>query len=224
MTAAAPRAPQRWPPSVIPLLLVNAIPLVGVLAHHWTVFVVLLLYWCENVVVGAFNVLRMVCAYPQVSIAWVGKLFVIPFFMVHYGMFTFVHGIFVLSLFGGGQTHGGGGGASGVPALIEAVRQAQLGVAVAALVGSHRFSFVHNYLANGEYRRVQLTQLMTLPYRRVAVLHITILGGGLLVTALGSPLPALVVLILGKTAIDVATHRAERNNLAETSIAPAHWN
>src|SRR6266516_2465912 len=83
MTAAAPRAPQRWPPSVIPLLLVNAIPLVGVLAHHWTVFVVLLLYWCENVVVGAFNVLRMVCAYPQVSIAWVGKLFVIPFFMVH---------------------------------------------------------------------------------------------------------------------------------------------
>ncbi len=111
-----------------------------------------------------------------------------------------------------------------MPALIEAVRQAQLGVAVAALVGSHGFSFVHNYLANGEYRRVQLTQLMTLPYRRVAVLHITILGGGLLVTALGSPLPALVVLILGKTAIDVATHRAERNNLAETSIAPAHGN
>src|SRR5438034_5890206 len=141
MTAAAPWAPPRWPPSVIPLLLVNAIPLVGVLAHHWTVFVVLLLYWCENVVVGAFNVLRMVCAYPQVSIAWVGKLFVIPFFMVHYGMFTFVHGIFVLSLFGGGQTHGGGGGASGVPGLIEAVRQAQLGVAVAALVGSHGFSF-----------------------------------------------------------------------------------
>ena len=96
MTTAAPLPARRWPPSVIPLLLVNAIPLVGVLAHHWTVFVV-------------------------------------------------------------------------------------------ALVGSHGFSFVHNYLANGEYRRVQLTQLMTLPYRRVAVLHITILGGGLLVTALGSP-------------------------------------
>ena len=211
-------------PSIVALILANAFPVFGVLFLGWTVFPLLLLYWLENVVVGAFNVLRMVCAYPQVSIAWVGKLFVIPFFMVHYGMFTFVHGIFVLSLFGGGQTHGGGGGASGVPGLIEAVRQAQLGVAVAALVGSHGFSFVHNYLANGEYRRVQLTQLMTLPYRRVAVLHITILGGGLLVTALGSPLPALVVLILGKTAIDVATHRAERNNLAETSIAPAHGN
>jgi len=104
MTSAAPPPARRWPPSVIPLVLVNAIPLVGVLAHHWTVFVVLLLYWCENVVVGAFNVLRMVCAYPQVGIAWVGKLFVIPFFMVHFGMFTFVHGMFVLSLFGGGQT------------------------------------------------------------------------------------------------------------------------
>src|SRR5207245_7979599 len=110
------------------------------------VFVVLLLYWCENVVVGAFNVLRMVCAYPQVGIAWVGKLFVIPFFMVHYGMFTFVHGMFVLSLFGGGQTHGGGGGGSGVPALIEAVRLAKLGVAVVSLVASLGYSYVYNLL------------------------------------------------------------------------------
>src|SRR3989441_7368964 len=129
----------------------------------------------------------MVCAYPQVSIAWVGKLFVIPFFMVHYGMFTFVHGMFVLSLFGGGQTHGGGGGGSGVPALIEAVRQAKLGVAVVALVASHGVSFVHNYLANGEHRHLQLTQLITQPDRGVAGLAITILRGGLLLTALGAP-------------------------------------
>jgi len=101
-----------------------------------------------------------------------------------------------------------------VPALIEAVRQAKLGVAVVALVASHGFSFVHNYLANGEYRHVQLTQLMTQPYRRVAVLHITILGGGLLVTALGSPLPALVVLIVLKTALDGRAHLAERTKLA----------
>src|SRR6059036_3637946 len=113
MTGTAPPPGRRWLPSALALLLANAVPLLGVLFSHWTVFVVLLLYWCENVVVGAFNVLRMVCAYPQVSIAWVGKLFVIPFFMVHFGMFTFVHGMFVLSLFGGGQTHGGGGGGLG---------------------------------------------------------------------------------------------------------------
>jgi hypothetical protein len=40
-------------------------PLIGVLAHHWTVFAVVLLYWCENVVLGVFNVLRMLCARPQ---------------------------------------------------------------------------------------------------------------------------------------------------------------
>ena len=98
MTTAAPPAGSRWLPSALALLLANAVPLLGVVFSHWTVFSVVLLYWCENVVVGAFNVLRMLCAQPRNAPLWAGKLFLIPFFMVHYGMFTFVHGIFVFTL------------------------------------------------------------------------------------------------------------------------------
>lgn len=104
-TAAAPA--RRWPVSSAVLVLANVAPLIGVLAHYWTVFAVVLLYWCENVVVGVFNVLRMLCARPQDGLAWAGKAFLIPFFCVHYGMFTFVHGIFVLGLFGGGFAKAG---------------------------------------------------------------------------------------------------------------------
>jgi hypothetical protein len=84
---------------------------------------------------------------------------------------------------------------------------------VAALVASHGFSFLHNYLAGGEYRRVGLRQLMMQPYTRVLVLHIGIIGGAALVMALGSAVPALALLIVLKTAIDLAAHLAERRKL-----------
>ena len=215
MTATAPPAGRRWVPSALALLLANAVPLLGVLFSHWTVFSVVLLYWCENVVVGAFNVLRMLCAQPRNAPLWAGKLFLIPFFMFHYGMFTFVHGIFVFTLFGGGLAHAD---RSLTPrGLLDALQQAGLGYAVLALVASHGVSFFHNYLGGGEYSRVGLDRLMTRPYARVVVLHLTILGGGFLVLLLRSPLPALLVLIALKTAIDLRAHLAERQRFGVAS-------
>jgi hypothetical protein len=207
----APTAPSRWPVSSAALILANTAPLIGVLAHHWTVFAVVLLYWSENVVVGVFNVLRMLCARPNEAIAWAGKAFIIPFFCFHYGMFTFVHGIFVVGIFGG--AFGKGPISSSPLGLLTAVRQAGLGWAIAALVASHGFSFFHNYLAGGEYRRVGLPQLMFQPYGRVVVLHIGIIGGAFLVIALHSAVPALVLLIALKTTLDLVAHLAERRKL-----------
>jgi len=53
------------------------------------------------VIVGGFNVLRMLWAQPDNPLIWVAKAGMIPFFIFHYGMFTTVHGAFVLTLFGG---------------------------------------------------------------------------------------------------------------------------
>src|SRR6266702_4338397 len=76
--AAPAVAPRRWPLSAFFLVLANTAPLIGVLLHHWTVFAVVLLYWSENVIVGAFNVLRMLIARPQQGLAWAAKAFMIP--------------------------------------------------------------------------------------------------------------------------------------------------
>jgi hypothetical protein len=208
---------QRVPPSAYVLLATNAIPLVGVVLHNWTVFQVLLLYWSENVVVGGFNVLRMLAAQPKSEITWAGKLVLIPFFIVHYGMFTFVHGMFVVGLFGGGATRLGG---FSYHTLLSAVSGAGLTVPVAALVASHGFSFFHNYLAGGEYQRVLLPQLMFQPYGRIVVLHLTVLLGGFLVMALGSPVAAIVLLVGLKTAIDLGAHLRERVKLGGRNSSP----
>src|SRR5262249_13770895 len=102
-TMAIQENPRRWDISTAALVVANATPLFCVLVLHWQVFPLLLLYWLENVVVGIFNVLRMAVADPHDPGSWIGKLFMIPFFCVHYGMFCFVHGIFVFALFGGAK-------------------------------------------------------------------------------------------------------------------------
>ncbi len=180
------------------------------LLFHWTIFSIFLLYWMENVVVGGFNVLRMLAAQPANIAGNVLKLFLVPFFCVHYGMFTFVHGLFVITLFGPHNA-----GFSPTPAaFVAAVKGAGIGYGIFAVVLSHGFSFVHNYLMGGEYLRATPQQLMGQPYARVIVLHLTILGGGFAAMALGAPLASLVILVALKTAIDWSAHVRERKKLA----------
>lgn len=199
------------PFSAFVLIAANATPVVGVVFLHWTVFSVLMLYWCENVVVGGFNVLRMLTADPGDAAAWIGKVFLIPFFCFHYGMFTFVHGLFVLTLFGDPELRRHSFSAGG---LVTAVGRAGIWYGVAILVLSHGVSFVHNYLMSGENKRASLPQLMAQPYGRVMILHVTILLGGFLVQAAGQPILALLLLVVLKTAIDLRAHLAERARLA----------
>ena len=97
-------------PSVIVLVLANLIPLGGVVFFGWQVFPIMFLFWLENVVVGAFNVLELIMAGGSGSPAAV-KIFLVPFFTLHYGIFTLVHGVFVFTMFGadwrGAQRMGG---------------------------------------------------------------------------------------------------------------------
>ena len=200
-------------PSVIALVASNLVPLVGVFVFRWEIFPLLFLFWLENVVVGVSNVLKMLFAAPQDPVRWVAKLFIIPFFCVHYGMFTLVHGAFVIGFFGGGFKSQGGLLPS-VGTLWQLVTQNHLEWPFLGLALSHGISFVHNYLWLGEYQQAKLQALMAQPYGRVVVLHLTILGGGFLMMALHSPRAGLVVLVLLKMAIDLAAHWRERTKFA----------
>jgi hypothetical protein len=207
-----PRAkPEDWlRPSVLALIAANLIPLAGVFLFDWEVFPLLLLFWFENVIIGFFNALKMLCAAPDQKIQWAAKLFIVPFFCFHYGMFTFVHGVFVVALFGGGAQRGFPGPATFFNEMLEQ----KLLWAVLGLFASHAISFAHNYLLGGEYRRAGVQTLMMQPYGRIVVLHITILLGGFLMMALKSPTLGLALLVVLKIALDLRAHLAERAKFA----------
>jgi hypothetical protein len=202
-------------PSVIALTLANLVPVFGVLFLHWEVFPLMFLFWSENVIVGAFNVLKMLTANPSSPISWIGKAFVIPFFCVHYGMFTFVHGMLVVGMFGGHMKNMHTHGLFDFAPFWQVMQENDLGWAVLGLAVSRGVSFATNYIGKGEYKRASLNQLMGQPYGRIMVMHFTILIGGFMMMALHSPVVGLLLLVVMKMVLDLNSHVAERKKFAE---------
>ncbi len=144
---------------------------------------------------------------PKDRTLWIVKLFAIPFFTFHYGMFTYIHGVFVFALFGRGLVQHSG--SPTVKLVAGALEEYHLWPAVLALVASHGFSYAWNYLGKGEFRRLTIGALMAGPYARVFVLHIAIIGGGFLIMLLKSPTAGLVLLVALKIAMDLIAHTKE---------------
>jgi len=138
------------------------------------------------------------------------KFFLVPFFIFHYGIFCLVHGVFVFAIFGreiGGDAFEPFGGIGNFSAVLS---REHLWLAAAALATSHLWSFFVNYLGKGEYRRTVVPLLMFQPYARIIVLHVAILLGAFFAFALGSNVVVLIVLIIGKTMLDLSLHLRER--------------
>ncbi|MHC4155537.1 MAG: DUF6498-containing protein [Planctomycetota bacterium] len=194
---------------LIALLVANVVPVAGVLFLGWDAFYIVL-----------FTILKMACVNVPHPAAHLGKLFAIPFFMVHYGGFTAVHGLLVLGIFKKGS-EGLGGGADWpcflvfVQMLFNVIREAysimppHMRLAMAALFASHGISFVYNYLIKGEYAVSNVNALMAEPYGRVVVMHIAIFAGGFFAMSLGSPVALLLALVVLKTVVDVKLHQRE---------------
>ena len=201
--------------AVVALLVANAIPLIGVLFLGWNVWTILTIYWLENGVVGIFNILKMARAEgPEptgraatlyngrpVGTTAGAKATLIPFFIVHYGIFWVVHGIFVLTL---PQFQAFGGESAGIRSDPVAIILVLIGLFI-----SHAVSFRANYIGRGEYLRTSVSAQMNAPYGRLIVLHLTIIVGGLAIATTGAPSAAVLILVLLKTALDLGLHLAE---------------
>jgi len=205
--------------SLAALGLSNVLPLVGVFYWGWDVGSLVVVYWSENLIIGAFTLVKLLAASPLKGLL-AGVVFVI-----HYGGFCAVHGVFVLIL-----------AAEQQPAIMEgepwplflvfvqllidvvravlAMAPAEWLVAFAALAVSHGISLVLNYFRGGEHREHDARSLMAAPYRRIVIMHLAILAGGFGVAVVGSPLPLLVLLVVLKLVLDVWLHIREHRTSA----------
>ncbi|NQT27325.1 hypothetical protein HQ585_18370 [candidate division KSB1 bacterium] len=193
--------------SMISLIIVNLFPIYGIIFWGWQIFPIMFLFWSENVVVGFYNILRMIAFKSEEGVTWVTKLFMIPFFIFHYGMFTAVHGVFVIALFGQGLFDDVDPVSQNI--FYPIISNPYMQLAVLALFLSHGYSFFANYIRKGEYKTTTLQQLMSRPYKRIVILHVTLIVGGFLVMALQSPIAGLLLFILLKTIIDLIAHQRE---------------
>lgn len=186
--------------SAVSLLLSNLIPLIGVLFWGWELPLIMFVYWAESGIIGILNIFKILLATKVTSIeptvSSIGdKLMMIPFFILHYGIFMLVHGVFVFVLF---------------------KPQVSLEWILAALIPlfiSHCFSLLVNFISKKEYKEVTPGQQMFAPYSRIIVMHLTIIIGGGLILVLHLPQVAAAIMVILKIITDLLAHIAEHKKI-----------
>jgi Family of unknown function (DUF6498) len=213
------------------LIVANLFVALQTLRQEWGYYETLLIYWTEVVILGAYNVLRLMVVGvfgAEPLAAWVAKWvdlgsrfnrFIytavgVGFFVVKFGAFALGVGVFVLVLPAMLRLDGEGGGGS----VHRAVMAAGPGVlsATAVLCLSHGVSFVRNFLLGREYDRLSVGSLVFWPYARMSLVGVVLLLGiacARLLPALSQETAFAVVMVLLKLLADAASHILEHGRL-----------
>lgn len=185
---------------IFQLTIFAVVPIVGVLFFNWDWREVVLLYWLENVTIGIVTLIKIMRAAPVTQNAegvivpqvegpksLAGNIFLAGFFSIHYGMFTLVHGIFVLFFVFtfGGPNEGG----VNLLAILPLWGLAAVANILGAVLGPKPEESADRSFAN--------------PYKRIVPLHITIIFGVIIIDALNLPSAAALMLIAVHVLIDL---------------------
>lgn len=249
-------------PSVWVLVAVNLLPLVGVFFFDWDLFSLMVLYWMETAMIGFYQLLKIL-----IHKIWLAILLV-PFFTFHFGMFMYVHFMFISSLFGPPWVKAM---RASVPDILDRLLfQEGFWIPALALFVSHGVSFfmhglkqptdvaakqvptapspaIHPHPDAAAYHSTedwkatidptplqaldptaegalppvqskiesfllkpattdQEDLMLVAPYKRIVIMHVTIILGGMLAMVLKTTKVALVVMILMKIAADLFSH------------------
>ncbi len=190
---------------LITLLAYTALPLVGVLLLGWDWREIVLLYWLENISIGVAMLIKLLRSAdapggndPEV----VGQLRIngrlvrgdgagralAGFFALHYGIFTLVHGVFVVLIIAGVF----------VPVDSETSVNWWGALLVWAVAGTAQV-LVARFGPMPEQRG---SRLMLGAYGRIVALHVSVIVGIMLIAELQWPPAAAVLLIALHALID----------------------
>ena len=212
---------------MIVLIVANLFPLLYLFFTGWTAVDILLMYWIENVALCAVTVLKMATCTntairarvqmeglgpvarqslmrvtsepnPLFLRLWVGGIFVVV-----YGAACLIYGAIVLGV--------AGRIAPGVQAGL--YHGASLGIEAAACgpACGHSCCSSGGVHRQGEYKTVTLETLFFIPFQRVILMVMVVNLGGIIALGAGNPGIALTLVILVKTALDVAAQKKERS-------------
>lgn len=207
MQAATPTLPKiNWNRTSVIIILWNIVPFLGVLFFGWQPVSVFICYALETIVVGFFNVIKLLIIYfkgRQISKpgeTGVSGLGIVPFFIVHYYFFVFVQ----LSIF---FPASGIGGSSfpfhAVTTIYEFAQQRSSIIALAAFVANNLFILINDFILLRQYEQRSMVEQMFQPYPRIFVQQFVVIIGSFFWSVFGLGLPVLIVFVFIKTITDL---------------------
>lgn len=181
-------------PPLLVILVLNLVPVAGVLWAGWSPLQLLLLYWIENVAVGVFNTLKL-RDYETHRPDTDSPFKLSNFFIMHYGLFTLVHGVFALVV---GLLFATPAAPGSAWAGLDWLSFAGAALGLAAI----HFSDYLRWRAVAGWNEGSADGQMFAPYGRIIVMHLTVLGGAFILAASHAPVAYVALLALLKTFIE----------------------
>ena len=191
--------------SAIFLVLANLYPIYGVVFLGWNARFILYTYWCENLIIGLFTVLKMLKTKiyldniqsnnPNLNTNDVGESNnskISSFIWVYCGA-SFLYYIVIAIL----TTE------SSETVLFNLPHQ--IIVPVCFIFLSHTFSYVVNFIIGAEYKKLSLDEEIKMPIRRLVIVHLTVTLGSLVIKGVGVVLMIIMALFFGLTIPQSAT-------------------
>lgn len=198
------------------ILLINIFPLVGVLFWQWSPLNIVLFYWAENIIIGIYVIARILSpinkAVRKAEEAFPAKLFLGLFFVIHYGMFCSAHGLFIFELFDQETLAFDGSLETVIPQGLQWFVNNGLTWTLVSLVVAHAIYYLNDLMnKNIESSSTEMGK----PYKRIMVLHIAIILGGILAEKFANgAIAVMLLIILLRIGMDIHFYRKDQQHLA----------
>lgn len=214
MAPPTPHTRQRHPSllALVLIVLTNAIPAVGLLWLGWDAGQLLVLFWCESVIVGLFTLPRIVTA-QGIDPPTIRKGVVMPndvplnpiagvvTFVLNYGAFCVVHGMFLNRMVL--PDDDSFGFVNPVHMVERFLDRSGFAPALVVIAATQLLLLATNWFLPGTYRVSGRRTEMSRPYVRVVALHLGVMFGGWMLFSAGAPGQALLILCAVKAAMEL---------------------
>lgn len=182
------------------LLIANLIAIILAVYEGWNLREVMLVYWCQSVIIGYYSFRRMLDLKDfsvegvrmngrRVEATESTKRSMAGFFVIHYGFF---HVAYLFYLFDGDAALFDGG-------LI------WLMVCIVSFLFNHRYSY-HSWREQDADRKPNIGTIMLFPYARIVPMHLAITVGQ---SFAPTTVAGLLFFLVLKTGADVLMHKIE---------------
>ena len=185
------------------LIIANLLPVYGVWFLNWQAWEVFAVYSFETILVGIFTILKLIISsvassaengFTSVPKRWVGSIFIILFFILHYGIFVSVQ----MGIFLGVTTIGSAIDIHLTSFLLHPDKYLSIdaGLMIALFMIGYGYKNMQEFIVSGRYKTSSLMTVMFEPYGRIFIQQFTVIIGSMfLVFGAGKIFIAIFTLI-----------------------------
>lgn len=184
--------------SVLAIVAGGLVPIWGVLHYGWDAVQVVILYWIETLIVGVFTHQRLLGVERQSRQDRDGPFRNSGFFVMHYGLFCLVHGVFAVLLAILVMADGDAGAVWRATLANRDFWSAVVGVGL-----MQTMIFWREWVRPQAWRTADGTAEMFRPYGRVLAMHFMVLAGFLLIGLTNAPMLMVLILCGAKLVVDL---------------------